>query len=147
MVHALKDMWRVLVPHGYLIDLRPHVLDWPLEVVAGQNVMHAGNVDSTPSVSDDRAANRAVERVVSENWFSHEYQTFFDCATYWNTLEAMLDYYAKRTDPPLTIPDDVLVNAQQMVTSAGVVTKVRIRTHMLISRYRKESQPTTAGRS
>ena len=38
MVHALREAWRVLVPGGCLIDLRPLAKDPPLEVIVDDQV-------------------------------------------------------------------------------------------------------------
>jgi hypothetical protein len=137
MVHALKEIWRVLVPDGYLIDLRPHATNWPLEVVAGSQVMLAGQVDNAPFEPDEKAADKTIGHVVSEGWFAREQRAVFDCASYWSTLEDMLTYYAESGSPPLTIPENVLVKTRQLVTMTDASTKVRIRVRMVIARYRK----------
>jgi hypothetical protein len=36
MVHALEEVWRVLVPAGELINLRPVSSPWPVEVLINE---------------------------------------------------------------------------------------------------------------
>jgi hypothetical protein len=42
MVHALRESWRVLVPGGSLIDLRPLSASSPVQVVTGNKIVPAG---------------------------------------------------------------------------------------------------------
>ena len=137
MVHALQEIWRVLLPNGQLIDLRPRATNWPLEVVVDGQVMIAGKVDNAPFVPDDSAAERAIKAAVRERQFSLEQQASFDCASYWNTLEDMLTYYAESESPPLTIPDDVLQAARKFTATARQESKVHVRMSMDLARYRK----------
>jgi hypothetical protein len=137
MVHALREIWRVLVPNGHLIDLRPRATNWPLEVVADGQVMLAGKVDNTSFVPDDSAAERAIQRTVSEGQFSLERQVSFDCASYWDTLDDMLTYYAESVNPSLTVPDDVLAAARKLAATTQQDNKVRIRVSMDLVRDSK----------
>lgn len=137
MVHALQEIWRVLLPNGQLIDLRPRATNWPLEVVVDGQVMFAGKVDNAPFVPDDSAAERAIKGAVHEGRFSLEQQASFACASYWDTLEDMLTYYAESDSPPLTIPDDVLETARKFTATVRQDSKVRIRMSMDLSSYNK----------
>src|SRR5258705_11392001 len=103
MVHALHEIWRVLVTNGRLIDLRPRATNWPLEMVADGQASLAGKVDNAPFVPDDNAAESAIQRTVREGLFSREHYVSFDCASYWDTLEGMCAYYAESDSPPLTL--------------------------------------------
>jgi len=46
MVHALKQMWRVMTPSGALLDLRPFGDHYALAVVANSEATPAGEVDA-----------------------------------------------------------------------------------------------------
>jgi hypothetical protein len=137
MVHALREIWRVLIPGGYLIDVRPRPTNWPLEVVALGQVMLVGKVDNAPFVPDDSAAEKAMTQTVREGLFSVEHQATFDCASYWDTLDDMLTYYEESENPPLTIPDDILTAAHALTAPSNQQSRVRIRVGMHLSRYRK----------
>jgi hypothetical protein len=61
MVHALNEIWRVLVPGGLLIDLRPVLDRWPIEVSSSGGNHEAGQVTDLPEpLADDEAANQAM---------------------------------------------------------------------------------------
>jgi hypothetical protein len=135
MVHALQEIWRVLLPNGHLIDLRPRATNWPLEVVADGQVLFAGNVDNAPFVPDDRAAEQAIQRTVRGGLYSLEQKALFDCATYWDTLDDMVNHYID--GDTLIIPDPVLARARQLTSIPRQDKKVRLRLSMGLSRYRK----------
>jgi hypothetical protein len=137
MVHALRETWRVLVPRGHLLDLRPRASNWPLEVVADGQVMLAGKVDNALFVPDDSAAESAIQCSVREGLYSLEQHVAFECASYWNTLDAMVTYQAESVNPSLTLPDDVLAKARELTATAHQPSKVRIRLSMDLVRYRK----------
>jgi hypothetical protein len=137
MVHALREIWRVLIPGGHLIDVRPRPTNGPLEVVAPGQILLAGTVDNAPFVPDDSAAEKAMTQTVREGLFSIEHQATFDCASYWNTLDDMLTYYEESENPPLTIPDKVLTAARAFAATSNQKSRVRIRAGMHLARYRK----------
>ena len=71
MVHALKEGWRVLVPGGYLIDLRPRATDWPARTLTDDRneydvrrsptwAMVTCNVPATEPAKPDRLAPAAT---------------------------------------------------------------------------------------
>jgi len=73
MVHALNEIHRVLIPNGTLIDLRPMLDRWPVEVTSNKEILEAGRVtDLLEPLSDDKAANQAVEEAQMRGWFLHE---------------------------------------------------------------------------
>jgi hypothetical protein len=137
MVHALREIWRVLIPGGNLIDVRPRPTNWPLEVVAPGQILLAGRVDNAPFVPDDSAAEKSMEQTVHEGLFSIDHQATFDCASYWNALEDMLTYYEETENPSLTIPDAVLAAARAFTAASNQQSRVRIRAGMHLARYQK----------
>ncbi len=136
MVHALKEIWRVLSPAGTLIDLRPFVASYPVEVVTGDDVQTAGTVDDSKKLADDAAADSALKQLLQAGLFALEYQTTFDFLWYWDASEEMKAYYEDKS-PPVFIPDHVIERTQRLLTEMGSEAKIRVRIKMLISRYRK----------
>jgi hypothetical protein len=57
MVHALREACRVLILHGFLIDLRPYCVEAPLEVVFEDGMEPAGLANTSMSQPDDQAAD------------------------------------------------------------------------------------------
>ena len=54
MVHALEEINRVLVPSGLLIDLRPLLERWPVEIAWGNGYREIGRLTDLPEgLSDD----------------------------------------------------------------------------------------------
>src|SRR3989442_13338140 len=70
MVHALREDHRVLKPGGVLIDLRPAAEHRRV------GIAHEGHIHAIARLNevleDDRAANRAVQRVVDGSLFRRE---------------------------------------------------------------------------
>ena len=61
MVHALREIRRVLVKDGIMIDMRPVLDQWPIEVVSARGIQETGHFQDVPSgMADDEAANRSI---------------------------------------------------------------------------------------
>jgi hypothetical protein len=133
MVHALKEIWRVLVPEGVLLDLRPFCASWPVEVVAGKRVMRAGALDDSLGLVDDLAANRAVEQVAADGWFRRDRAGSFTCDWYWDTLDELRDHVEERWHP-IALPDAVYAQAQRLASHVEDAV-FRVRVQVIVGRY------------
>ena len=61
MVHALHEIRRVLKPDGVLIDVRPLLDRWHVEVISARESRGTGRVeDFQIGLQDDAAANQAI---------------------------------------------------------------------------------------
>jgi len=137
MVHALKEVWRVLVPNGQVIDLRPISENAPIEVVVGDQVLFAGRrIDCVEGIADDIAANEAIESAVGSGWFVQEYAGSFKYNTYWNTL-AEMKIYAEENYTSSYIPEEAFIETHRLMAENGKEAKVRIHRTISISQYRK----------
>jgi hypothetical protein len=136
MVHALREIWRVLVPGGILLDLRPFHVPWPLEVVVKDRVTGVGTVNDSASIPDDLAANAALDEAVHQGWFVREQGISFDYAWYWDSTSELKVYYENRS-PPVHISAAVLGQAHRLLDEYGHEAQVRIRIHLTLRRYRK----------
>jgi hypothetical protein len=136
MVHALKEIWRVLAPHGWLLDVRPLAANAPLEIVAGSQVWRAGRVDEAGGLGDDHAANEAVRTVVRDGWFVCERQKRFEYAWYWDTLDELQTHIAERWSNSVKMPAAVGAEATRLLATAGTGARVRLRLTLTIARYR-----------
>ena len=136
-MHALKEVWRVLVPRGSLIDLRPLAFNLPIEVVVGGEVLGSGVVvDGSPGVHDDVASEAALRQVTDDGCFVCEHTESFECALYWDTIEEMKADVGnwRRWRLPT---DSALVAVRQLVARTIEGAKVRVRHSMVIARYRR----------
>jgi len=86
MVHALSEIQRVLTPDGILIDLRPILDHWHVEVASAREVRETGRVQDFPmGLADDEAANRAMATAESNRWFKRESEEFFPLYYSWDS--------------------------------------------------------------
>ncbi len=136
MVHALKEIWRVLTPQGCLVDLRPLHSNPLLEIVSQGDVAVAGQIDETEGIPNDTAANKALAQVVQEKWFTQEQVAAFNFASYWDTPDELKAYAAERWRNS-HIPAEALTKARGLMAERGEAAKVRVLFKMLIARYRK----------
>lgn len=137
MVHALKELWRVLVPHGSLIDLRPLAQNPPVEIVVGGQVFLAGRADVSSAMPDDVASDKSLDEVVGEGWFVREREELFDYALFWDTFDEMMAY-AEWEWIRVFLPEAMLTEARRLLASSGEGARLRVRRRMVISRYRKQ---------
>jgi hypothetical protein len=137
MVHALQEIHRVLIPGGFLIDLRPFIAMPPVDIICGDQVLAAGVIDDSAGVSDDLAANDAIAHVLKGGWFSHEEKASFGLYTYWDTLEAFLTYMDRRMTAIL--PTETRNQLELLLPRCDRDARIRTRLHMIIARYRKQS--------
>ncbi|MCA9881905.1 MAG: hypothetical protein H6670_14900 [Anaerolineaceae bacterium] len=140
MVHALQEVHRVLVPDGYMIDLRPVGIEYALEVVAGEQVISVGNADAAGRAARDQAANQAVEQIQALGLFIQEAHTPFSLYTYFPSPIDYSEHLLERGGST-QIEDDTLANAVREFEKAGTNAQFRARHSMIISRYCKQDVP------
>ncbi len=126
MVHALKEAWRVLVPKGIMIDLRPLPIDVPLEVVYEGGYEPAGMVDMSLDWEFDVAPDKAVEQVLNEGIFVQNILETFDYAFYWRTYHGMVVDLAENWKGDLVVPDDVFKNARMIYLDKRPKSRMRL---------------------
>jgi hypothetical protein len=130
MVHALKEIWRVLVPSGILLDFRPFGAVWPLEIVSDGQRQQVALVDRDPGIRDDAACEQALAQALREGWFVCERQETFTFSAFWDTPAEVTG--------PVTIPESVLAEAQALMDQRGQNAKISLHCNNVIARYRKQ---------
>jgi len=136
-VHALKEIVRVVVPGGALIDLRPLCDRWPVEVAWSDGFLEAGRVtDLEESLAADRAANKATFDADASGVLHRERDEYFPFFYYWDTAKEMQDYIAQNWEDVISVEDDVWAKLRSLWTTANADARARLRMKMLITRYR-----------
>src|SRR5574342_657988 len=93
MVLALSEIQRVLVPDGILIDLRPVLDRWPIEVLSAREIRETGRIqDLPPGIADDEAANRSMAQAEQDGWFIRQAEDFFPFVYSWDTPGEMEEW-------------------------------------------------------
>jgi hypothetical protein len=140
MVHALEEVWRVLVSGGRLVDLRPIASNWPVEVLIDGRPTLAGKVDDSSRIPDDTASNNSITEAVRRGLFDKEREELFEYAYYWQTIDDMKAYVRDNWSGSAVLPEWVTAEARRLVMANPAQSKLRIRRKMMIARYRKLKQ-------
>ena len=137
MVHALNEVRRVLVKGGFLIDLRPVLDRWPVEISSLHSVQEVGRAtDLREPMADDVAANAAMQESLQRGWVVRERQESFSFFYYWDTPNEMQQYINDEWDDVIKIEDELWNALRSSWTVANADARVRVRMKMLITRYR-----------
>ena len=138
MVHALREICRVLIQDGTLIDLRPIAGGWPVEVVSARERKMCGAVIDLPQgLADDEAANLAIAQAASAGLLSREQEEIFPFCYYWDSPADMRQYVAEEWSDFCTIQEDVWNEVRSHWSVANADARVRIQVNMLITRWGK----------
>jgi hypothetical protein len=138
MVHALMECWRVLVPDGQLIDIRPRVSNPDVEVVFEEKLLIAGNIDDSGAEADYDAADRSMASVVSEGLFSKQAGSCFSFAYYWQTPDQMQTYIDESWGCYGVLSPQTVQVAREL-SPADQTVRFRVREVIMIANYRKLS--------
>ena len=139
-MHALGEIRRVLSPNGALVDLRPLLNRWPVEVSWSNGFDEVGRAtDLIEPLADDAAANAAMAELSSSGALSCEGEEEFSLFYYWDTPKEMETYISENWSDVIAIEDPVWVNLRTSWASAGADARVRLRMKMLIACYREQN--------
>jgi hypothetical protein len=138
MVHALEEIRRMLVPHGLLVDLRPVLDHWPVEVAWKNEHRRVGRLADLPEgLADDEAANRAMDEAARRAWFALEQEERFSLYYSWDTPSDMEQYVREEWDYFANLDEEVSRAARSAWAVADADARVRVRASMIINRWRK----------
>ena len=138
MVHALREIHRVLVRDGILIDLRPIADRWSIEVFSARETRETGQVTDLPlGLEDDEAANRAMRSAESNGWFSRENETFFPLHYVWDTASDMEKWIDEEWTNFIGLGDEARLATRSAWALGDADAQVRVRAKMLIARLKK----------
>ena len=138
MVHALDEIKQTLVPRGLLIDLRPLLGAWPVEIAWENEYREVGKLTDLPeALSDDAAANHAMEEAVRRNWFTLEAGERFSLFYSWDTANDMERFLHEEWDGFVELDEEMGRAAKSAWAIANADARVRVRASMLINRWKK----------
>jgi hypothetical protein len=140
MVHALNEIRRVLVNSGSLIDLRPLLDNWPVEVTSNDGNHEVGRATDLPEpLADDGAADLALAEAEQSGWFLRERDDVFPFFYYWDTPKEMQEYIDETWNDVISIEDDLWSHLRSLWATANADARVRIRLKMMITSLRKQN--------
>ena len=139
MVHALSEIRRVLLPNGILIDLRPLLDRWPVEVVSAREIRETGLIQGLPlGLADDEAANQSIAQAEQKGWFLRETEEFFPFYYLWDSPGEMEEWITEEWHDFNQL-DEVSKRTTCSAWALGDAdATVRVRVKMLITRWKKE---------
>ena len=138
-MHALYEIQRVLRSDGILIDLRSISDRWPIEVESAHNIQVTGHVLDLPaSLADDEAANQAIAQAAEKGWFSKEQEEFFPYYYSWDSPDEMEDYIEEAWEDYIGLDEATMQATSSVWALADADARVRVRTKMLITHWRKK---------
>jgi hypothetical protein len=138
MVHALSEIRRVLIPNGILIDLRPVLDRWTIEVVSARETKHTGRVNDFPvGLADDEAANQAMAESEAKGWFVREREEFFPFVYSWDTPNELEQWIADEWQDFIALDDETQQSTRSAWALADGDARVGLNLKMLIARFRK----------
>ena len=135
MVHALKEIHRVLKSGGTLIDLRPHYGNRAIEVDLSSATLHAGEIDSSRTESDKHAADSAIQQVVQDGLFKLEHDEIFELQSHLDTVDDLREM--RKSFRQSILPDEVITRVEALTADETDDFSIRVRRNMLIARYRR----------
>ena len=138
MVHALKEAYRILVPQGIMIDVRPLSVDVPLEIIYKGGRESAGILDLSPDIDKDIAADRAIECVILDRIYKESYVEYFDFIYYWKTIKGMEEDLEDYWKDDVVVPKEVLHQARMLFKKRRPQTQIRVGVQMKLGKYRKQ---------
>jgi len=137
-VHALEEIKRTLVPGGLLIDLRPVLGNWPVEVVWRNGYRETGRLKDLPDgLSDDEAANEAIEEAARREWFELEHEENFSLFYSWDTPSELEEFAREEWDQFVQLDEDIIRATKSAWAVADADAQVRVRASMMVNLWRK----------
>lgn len=133
MVHALKDLWRVLKNDACLVDLRPIPTAQSIDIVQRGELIESHPFDDDYRIKNDKAANFAIA-TVRDSLFHLENSHPFPFKKIFDNLDELIEE-GQNKSPPISL-DDEMVQTLELASTAPEI-RVQHRYNMLLNCYRK----------
>src|SRR5512146_2417921 len=126
MVHALREVHRVLAVGGLLVDLRPLLDRWPIELASSAEQREIGRAsDLSEPLADDAAANAAMADGYGSGQWIREQQDEFPLFYYWDTPGELQDYLSEEWSDVISVEDRVYRDLKSAWATANPDARVR----------------------
>ena len=137
-MHALSEIRRVLVPDGILIDLRPILDRWPIEVASARGIQETGRMQDFPiGLADDNAANQSIALAAKDEWFVREQEEFFPFYYGWDAPSEMEEWIETEWHDFIGLDEETRRATRSAWALGDADSQIRVRVKMLIARWRK----------
>jgi len=138
MVHALREIGRVLVAGGTLIDLRPLADRWFVEVLSSGGKQEAGRVTDLPQgLADDAAANGAMAEAERAGLFRRDREELFAFYYSWDSPKEMQEYMDQEWADFCAVDEAEWKQIRSRWAVSDADSRVGVRLKMLITRWLK----------
>ncbi len=127
MVHALKEIKRLLKPDGFLVDIHPIREEPLIQIYQRENLLFS---ESDPGYDYDeslRHADEALEEVVRRGLFLIEGKAEFELVTHASSVAEMRDYWAKYGAYDEEPKDDAITTRQNDMYNRANEIMQRVR--------------------
>ncbi len=141
MVHALNEIRRVLVNGGIMIDMRPILDRWQIEVASTRESRETGRMQDFPvGLADDEAANQSVAHAAQNGWFTREQEDFFSFTYSWDSPKEMEEWIEEEWEGFIGLDEETKQATRSAWASADADARVQVKVKMLITRWRGAAQ-------
>jgi len=138
MVHALWEIHRTLIPSGLLIDLRPLLGAWPVEIAWGKDHRQVGRLTDLPEgLADDVSANHAMDEAARNGWFKLERAERFSLFYSWDTANEMEQFIREEWENFVQMDEEIGRAAKSAWAIANADARVRVRASMIANLWKK----------
>lgn len=138
MVHALNEIHRALVPNGILIDLRPMLDHWQIEVASARQIKVTGRMqDFQAGLEDDEAANQAMREAEANGLFAHEREEFFPLIYSWDSPNEMEEWIKEEWEGFIDLDEETNQATRSAWALGDGDSRIRVKAKMLITRWKK----------
>ncbi len=140
-MHALDEIRRVLIPNGILIDLRPVLDRWQIEVASIGESRGTGRMQDFPvGLADDEAANQSVARAAQNGWFTREQEDYFSFIYSWDSPKEMEEWIDEEWEGFIGLDEETKQATRSAWALADADARVQVKVNMLITRWRVAAQ-------
>ena len=146
MVHALKEIHRLLKPTGALIDIHPVAESSPIEIHQSGKINLVGHLSVRQWCVDFQQADNALTQIARRGLFAVEQESVFDSLTYYasaaemrTSLKESIDKFARDAQSAgEAVPhvEALAARAEELMRAAGSEAQLIVRERTHISRLR-----------